>query len=215
MSVQYGVPPNVLGALRGHPVHADPWDVSAVWTYGLSWRPAPIFQDYAAYTDELDDVNRDALRTERPYVLHRRDTSVDDRFPAWDSPNYMVELSCGYSVAAGGNTWQALAPVRSRCRDPRPLGRITLPAGASVDVPTPSDPQSIVVARFELPDSLLDRAATLVLKPLRFPSAVLDGKPYRLVPGTADHLHLLAVPDRVGGARPGTRRSPHRSPEVR
>ena len=149
----YDVPADVVGALRGHPVHADPWDISAVWTYGLSWSPAPIFQDYAAYTDELDNVNRDTLRTERPYVLHRRDTSIDNRFPAWDSPNYMVELSCGYSVAAGEGTWQALAPVPSHCSAPRPLGRITLSAGASVPVPPPSDPLNIVVASFKLPNS--------------------------------------------------------------
>jgi hypothetical protein len=202
MEAEYAVPAHIIAALRGHGVLADPWEISAIWAYQLRWHPAPVFQTYSAYTDALDTVNRDAISGKRLSVLHHRHVSIDGRFPAWESPSYMTELACSYSVAVSSRDWQALAPTRDHCRAPLSLGTAKVSGGESIAVPAPRDPRSIVVARFDLPESLLERVATFVLKPLQSPYAVLDDNAYRFIPGTQHELHLLSVPETIVGSRP-------------
>src|SRR4051794_22005963 len=50
-----------LADLRGHSVTVDPWEIGVAWAYDLDWEPLPIFQNYSAYTRELDQLNADAL----------------------------------------------------------------------------------------------------------------------------------------------------------
>jgi hypothetical protein len=203
LRASYAIPPQVVDALRGHRVHADPWDIAAVWVYGLRWEPLPVFQTYSAYTPFLDDHNRDRLAASpRLAVLHHQDTSVDQRVPAWESPDAMVTTTCSYQVAASGRHWDALIPTADRCGRPRPLETITVQPGQTITAPAPHDASSVVVARFDVTEGALDRLAVVALKSPRLPRVVVNGRPARFVLGTAGDEHLISVPARIGRTVP-------------
>jgi hypothetical protein len=184
-------------------VHADPWDIAAVWAYHLRWEPLPVFQTYSAYTPFLDDHNRDRLvASPRLAVLRHQDTSVDQRIPAWESPDAMVTATCSYQVAATGGHWEALTPTPNRCGRARALRTVTVQPGETITVPEPHDSSSVVVARFDIDEGVIDRLAVTALKPPTLPRVVVNGRLARFVLGTATDAHLVSVPARIRSTVP-------------
>ncbi len=196
----YRVPTSVTSALRGERVQAEPWDIAAVWAYGLPWHPVPVFQSYAAYTPYLDQLNADALqgRNAPSGVLRDRTISLDQRLPAWESPQYMVTMTCRYRVAASKGKWEALRRAGNVCGTPRLIGAASITEGRTVSVPAPSDSSSIVVATFDYPTSALQRLLAIALKPLHYPTVSINGAVHDFVPANAGQQHLIRVPKTLG-----------------
>jgi hypothetical protein len=193
-------------------VHVGPYLAATVWAYGFEWRPLPVFQDYLAYTSELDDVNADALASEDApdFILRHLDLGLPDHhYTGFNPPRATVELLCHYRPVLDSDLWTLLEHSVDRCGDERPLGRVEAEYGAPIPVP-PAPPRSMVVARVagvEVtgPESL--RALLFRAKPRRvgFPGRTLLGKSeFRLLPGTANDGLLLRAPrsaDLPGGFR--------------
>jgi hypothetical protein len=195
------IPTDVIESLRGDEVHASPADIAAVWAYDLAWRPATVFQEYSAYSDYLDDLNADSLRsaTGPDAVLHTR-YGIDYRIPEWQSPHAMLELTCSYVRATEDRRWDALRRSRDRCGVPQMLSEVTVGAGVPIEVPRASSDDSIVTARFDVPLGLRERIATMLLKPVNTPSVEVDGQWHRFDMATDGQHHLLRVPREVAGA---------------
>lgn len=203
LHASYDLPPSVVAELRGRSVHADPWDIAAVWAYDLDWEPLPVFQTYFAYTPYLDHHNAARLlASPRLAALRHQDTAVDQRVPAWESPAAMVALTCTYEVAAAARHWEALTPGADRCGTAGTLDTVTVEPGQTIRVPRPSDDSHVVVARFEVTESPVDRLTVSALKPRQLPTVEVDGERARFVLGTAGEQHLLVVPERVDGVVP-------------
>lgn len=187
------VDPALVAIVGDRDVHVDPWDTSVAWAHGLRWDPVPVFQSYSAYTPYLDDRNAAAVAApDGPDVILRRvpPPAIDSRAPTFDSPAYQLAVVCHYRLEAERGGWQLLERTANRCGAPVSLGTVAAPAGGVVAVPAPRDPNSLVVARFDLdlPDDfgrrdLLLKAAAVGIE--------LNGVPRRLVPGTAGQPHLL------------------------
>jgi hypothetical protein len=192
----YGLDATVMAQVQGT-VHADPWDVSAVWAGQFAWRPVPVFQTYSAYDRELDHANADALRsTDAPdTILRRSGDGIDDRLPIWESPEYQVAMTCNYDHVIAEGAWEVLhASSGDRCREPVLLEEQTLAPGETGHVPRPRSPTSLVVVRLDYPVSPLHALITTALKPLHLSSVLVDGAKYRFISGTAGQPHLLSVP---------------------
>jgi hypothetical protein len=199
-----GVPESVAREFQGDRVHADGSSISSVWAYDLPWRPVPVFQSYVAYSSSLDQLNANSLQSANgPNVVLRRRglTPVDGRFSVWESPNYMVTLTCNYELAAQGFTFQFLKRTTNVCRPPRFLSQETLSAGRTAGVPSDPSPDDIIVATFDYPGSLGQRIMTTLVKPSSLPTVLIDGSKHRFVTGTATDLHLVRVPDAIGTRR--------------
>jgi hypothetical protein len=198
-----GVPDSVVSTLRGAEVHADPTGIAAVWAFGLDWRPATVFQTYQANTSALDHVNADSLRS--PYgpdaVLRELHPDSIDRVPAWESPSYMVALTCGYRMAFEAQGWQALERARDACGRPRLISEKRVGVGRTVRVPRARLRRDLVVATFDYPNDVVDQLAAFVLKPRNFARVRTNGQTFALVTGTASELHLLRVPRKIAGRR--------------
>jgi hypothetical protein len=185
-------------------VHADPWLIATVWAYDLPWTPVPVFQTYSAYTSALDDLNADSLRDgDGPDVVIRQQHPYRalGRVPAWESPDYMVALTCGYEITADTSRWQVLRRTASACRAPRLISRRVVHGSDTVSVPAATDVRDIVVAAFDYPRSAAEQLVTLLLKPFRLPTVVTNGAKTGFVAGTASQLHLLQVPETIGTRR--------------
>ncbi len=197
------VPDSVVTALRDAQVHADPTDIAAVWAYGLDWRPATIFQTYQANTSSLDHTNVESLRSDDgpDAVLRELHADSQDRVPAWESPNYMVQLTCGYRMIVEAQGWQALKRARNVCGRPRLISERRIGAGETVRIPRASRRTHVVVATFDYPKPVAERAVTSLIKPWRFPLVRANGQTWAFVTGTASDFHLLHVPTEIAGRR--------------
>jgi hypothetical protein len=200
IQAHYRVPDRVVAALRTSQVHADPLEIAAVWAYGLSWRPVPVFQTYQAYTPPLDQANADSLRSSKGpnAVIRNLNSDLLGRIPAWESPNYMVTLTCSFRLTAGTRQWQALVRTSDTCGRPRLISQQVARGGAPMVVPSAHDPDDVVVATFDYPSSATERLITSVLKPLHLPVVYANERRYYFVAGTASHMHLLHVPEAIG-----------------
>ena len=209
----YGIPAEVLAPLEKLRVHAEPWDVSAIWAYGLSWRPTPVFQSYSAYTQSLDQINaRMLMASDGPSGILQSPFAIDGRYWLWESPAAQVSIACSFTTVASGfgaeksqdgkgpRLWEALIRTEDACAEPHQVSELTVKPGAVVQVPQPSSPDRLVTVSFDLSRSAVDEAIGLVARPVRFPFVQFDDDvSYRLVIGTAPEPHLLKVPARVGG----------------
>lgn len=197
------VPDTVVHALRTARVHADPAEIAAVWASGLRWQPAPVFQTYQANRGALDRANADSLVShDGPNaVLKQLHADSLERIPAWESPGYMVTLTCRYRLTAEQNGWQALERARDGCGRPRLISEGVLRPGHTTQVPRPRRRDSVVVARFDYPTSAIERVATALLKPVHFARVRTGGVTYSFVVGTASEPHLVHVPATIAGRR--------------
>ena len=192
-----------MTALRRAQVHADPTNIAAVWAFGLEWRPVPVFQTYQANTDSLDQANADSLRDRKGPNAVLREVHADAlaRIPAWESPNYMVTLTCSYRLTAEGQGWQALRRASDVCGRPRLISEQVLGGDKSASVPNPRHRSELVVATYDYPTSATERLLTSLLKPTRYPEVRTDGQTLAFVTGTASKFHLLHVPETIADRR--------------
>lgn len=199
LRASYGVPAPVVEALTSGTVHAEPWDVNAVWGNELDWNPLPVMQSYAAYTADLDRRNAERYASaDGPDGVLFNPATVDGRNGVWESPDARVALTCNFVAVAEGGGWTALRRSTNACGAPRELGTATVAPGSAVEVPEPSRPDALVVARVDLPSDPLRQVLATVARPLDHPYAFVDGTRYRFVRGTAGGAHLLRSPGRVG-----------------
>lgn len=199
----YEVPPRLLGQLDGHRASVGPWEVMAAWAYEVDWSPAPVFQNYSAYTTKLDQLNTDVIGSASgPDRILRHPgrnpqypgRGVDVRLLAWDPPAQSVATLCHFRPIATSFNWQVLARIQNRCGPMVPAGSVDSSFGQPVPVPRPRPGEVILVRIQGAGVSGLERIRSFLFRPKE--RRVKAGKgSYRLVPGTADDgLMLRAGP---------------------
>lgn len=183
-------------AIGRHTVQIDPYDTAVAWAYGLAWDPVPVFQLYAAYALALDRANADALTAagapER--ILRARHGSIDNRFPAYEAPRYVLAELCNYRQERLTTSWQLLQHTAPRCGPVRVTATVAVPPGQSVQVPKPSIPDAIVVASLHLPRPLVDTLVGTVFRPPHASMIELDGTSWRLVRANAQGPLIMRSP---------------------
>jgi hypothetical protein len=198
----------------GRTVHVSPWETSAVYAYpDLRWRPLPVFQDYSAYTAELDQLNVAALAGDRrpDFILRKVGVAVDVRVARWEPPAATLEMVCRYREIRADGSWKLLEATANRCGAPAVVARgegrfgapISVPTGPAVQPPpagagvaAPPAGDGIVVARFSgVGTSFVDRARTALFR-ARDLWVRLDDRPRnRFVPGTQGSWHVVRAPE--------------------
>jgi len=210
MVVGYGLDPEMLGQLQGRSVTVDPWEIAAVWAFGLDWDPLPVMQNYAAYTSRLDELNSDRVASpdgpERimrfnagailPGFEHR---GYANRWQGWDPPGQALATLCNFEALATSDVWQILGRVPDRCGEPELVSSVEAQYGEEVVVPEPG-PGEVVFARIDGAGvGGLERVRNLLWR-AAFRYAVFDnGRRWRLVPGTAGDGLLLRGPPELTG----------------
>ena len=187
------LPPEIVSAVGRSTVQLDPFTTDAAWVYNLNLAPVPVFQLYSAFTSMLDDENARALTTARAprFILRNQlPKSVTGGLPAWESPRYQVAELCHYAQALEVGHWQLLEHTTTRCGPWRQVA--TVPLSGVVNVPE-APAGTILVATFHLSPSALVRAKQTLYRD--FPPRIdVDGRPVRLLAGTASAPHLIEVP---------------------
>jgi len=165
----------VIAALAGQRVHAEPWAVSAVWASGLAWKPVPVFQTHQAYSPALDNLNAKSITSPSgPTGVLRQSAAIDHKNPLWESPSYQVQLICNFDQRAIDTSWQALVRVPNKCGSPEPLSTSYVTAGVQVQVPS-IDGQLIVMN--------VNPSTSGGLMPLGYPTITCNSRSYRVAQG--------------------------------
>jgi hypothetical protein len=212
MESEYGLAPQGVAAVGDHTVAVEPWEIGAAWAYELDWDPLPVFQNYSAYTPQLDRLNAEAvedpggperLLRHNPLVVQPEfpTADVDDRFLGWDPPEQARAVLCNFAPLWEDERWQVLGRVPDRCGPERELESVSAAAGEAVTVPTPG-PGEVVLARVHGAGvSGLERVQTFLFHAASRHAVVNGETRYRLIPETAgDGLLLRAAP---GVVKPG------------
>lgn len=199
----YGLDTRLRAQLEREPTSVEPWETMAAWAYELDWSPAPVFQNYSAYTSELDQLNTDRISSlSGPARILRHPgrnpdfpgRGVDVRLLAWDPPAQSVATLCNFRSIGVSVNWQVLARTTDRCGPQVPAGTVESKFGQPVPVPKPG-PGEVVLVRIHGADVHgLERLRSLLFRP-KERRVVLGAGSFRLVPGTAaDGLMLRAGP---------------------
>jgi hypothetical protein len=207
----YGFTPSLVARLTGQTVHFDPWEATIAYAYPrFRWDPAPIFQDYNAYTSRLDDVNADFLASSHaPRYILRQNAAPDQRDPRFESPRYVLTMMCRYRQVMLVAAWQLLERGDNRCGAPVRVGSQRLHFDERVFVPPPSS-DSIVVASFtDFSVPLGETLHQLLFRsnPVWFSANQVV---YRFVMGHASNPHVLSFPACLGWAPPYFDPTPYR-----
>jgi hypothetical protein len=196
------VSPGILERIGGGTVHVGPYLAATAWAYGFDWRPLPVFQDYLAYTSELDELNADALEAaDAPrFILRHLDLGLPDtRFTGFNPPAATVAMLCRYRSVASDEFWVLLERGEDRCGEPAGVGTAEAEYGTPIPVPEPRG-DGLVVARLDSVDltareslrALLFRARPRTVSFAGNPA--LEGSSFRLMPGTADDGLAMRIP---------------------
>jgi hypothetical protein len=193
--------PGTLRLLEGHTVHVDPYATTAVWAYGLDWRPLPVFQENVVDTPYLDGRNARFLASGRApeRILREHVPTVDGEAPELEAPRTFLVTLCYYRQLRATARWQVLARAGDRCGPERRLASVRVSRGREVRVP-PAGPNEVVFARLHLHRPFFTRVADALFKPTSTPKIVLDGRPFRFRPTTAGDPQVLRVPRSAGYA---------------
>lgn len=215
----YLLPTAFIDLIGQQPVSVDPFEASLPIDYGMQWRPFPVFQNYAAYTPYLDDLNASAARDapSDQLVLRTDGAAIDGRNWLWETPAYVLALACDYQAVHREAGWTLLEHATDICGTAIDVGSRRVEAGEKVTIPQ-AGPDQIVVARFApTPDGLGTRALAAVFKnPDRFTVSV-DDVAFRMPVALAGQPAMMSYPDRgergpflpfeyrsVAYSRPGT-----------
>ena len=202
----YHLTPSIVSVLRGHTLHIRPWEAGIAWAYPeFSWQPVPVFQEYSAYTADLDDIDAAFLRSaDAPERILTQPLAIDRRNPDWESPAAMVAIVCHYRELLADHPWQVLGRVANRCGTERRIGVVKARVGETVSVPDPGNRDEMVIARIQgLDYSMLYGLRTTLWRAPEVHIRLDGGRRNRLVPGTAaDGLIMRAPRERLGFSQP-------------
>jgi hypothetical protein len=192
----YRLDPKTRALLAGHSVAVEPWETAVAWAYELDWRPLPVFQNYSAYTSELDRRNAEAvagpdgperiLRENAPLVYPEFPTpDLDGRFTGWDPPEQQRAVLCNFAPLRTTARWEVLGRIPNRCGPPRPLRSVDAHYGETVPVPPPGRGEVVFVRIHGAGVGGLEKLSNLLLH-ARSRQIVVNGTAsVRLVPETA------------------------------
>lgn len=196
LAAAYGLDQETVDLLDGRSVHVDPAETAAIWAYDLDWAPLPAFQPYVAWTPELDRRNAERLAddTEAPELILREAENRLGRFPAFDSPEAMVEMLCRYEAVRTDGRWQVLERVRDRCGERKSLGTVEGAWDEPIPVPEAGRNELVIAAVEGVQVEGTERLAALLHRARARRVSFDAGDGYVFIPATAKDGLLLRAP---------------------
>jgi hypothetical protein len=205
-----GVPQPILDALNGKTVNVEPWEATVAWAYELDWKPLPVFQNFTAYTQQLDRLNAATAEDSEhgPEVLLRQIPAGSagrpvffERQPAWDPPEQGFVEFCNFVPTLTEGEWQVLSRIPDRCGEPKLAGSVTVGEGERIQVPQAGKDEVVIMELHGMKLEGLEKLTALFVRPSER-HMVTDGElPNRMPPDTTEDPKIVSV-DRTLGHGP-------------
>ena len=199
----YALSAEMRAAVTGAPVSVEPWETTLAWAYGLNWRPAPVFQNYVAYTAQLDELNAAFLSNagaDQKILRATGTDSVDGRNRLWDPPRQMLAELCHYRPQLTDSRWMLLAKAADRCGPAQSEPAERVDAGQQLSVPTAEGDALVTMSFVPNNPNLGVRLGRLVDKSFHPLTVTADGTRFRLPRALADGPLIVSLPTAWGWA---------------
>jgi hypothetical protein len=197
LQASYNVDPAILAAMKGRTVAFEPWEAAMAWAYDLDWKPAPVFQNYVAYTSKLDHLNADAMRDpDGPEMILRPNPG----YSVWEAPAQAVAAFCNFASAQIASPWQLLERVPERCAEPELIRTVKGEPGEEIPVPQAGKNQLVILKIEGAAIEGVERLKALAWKP-PIRTVGVDGGPAvgRLTPDTIGDGMAVSVDPTLDG----------------
>jgi hypothetical protein len=206
LQASYNIDPSILDAVRGRTVSIEPWEATIAWAYELDWDPAPVFQNYVAYTSKLDKLNADALRDPKgPETILRPAPG----YSVWEAPEQAVAAFCNFASGQLVSPWHLLERIPNRCEASKLISSVKANPGQDISIPQAGRNQLVILKVEGAAIKGLERLTSLVWKP-PIRTVGIDGGPSvgRLAPATIGDGMIVSVDPSLDGS-PGAELLPH------
>jgi hypothetical protein len=91
-------PDTIKNAIGNNAVDAYPWNTQVLLENKLNFTPRPVFQAYAAYTPELEQLNFEYYSSSKaPKFVIYDYCSIDERYPLFDESKLNLLLATNYT----------------------------------------------------------------------------------------------------------------------
>lgn len=203
MQINHPLEPEGRALIGDRSVHIYPYEANIAWALGLNWRPLPVFQNYSAYSNTLDDLNAERIYSPSApeFILRNLDPPIDGRNLAHESPAATVAMICRYREAFVGARLEVLRRGPNRCGRERLIGVNTVKIGDPVAVPK-GKANELVIARIDgVAGGGLEKLRKSLYRAEPF-FVEYDGALYRLMRDTADNGLLVRLPEQIDYTAP-------------
>ena len=190
------IPNSISSYLSGREVSLLPLpeDISYL---GAKLSLPPISQLFSAYTPWLDEFNAEWISSSRKpeLLLLRPPTTIDGRYPWWDSPRFWVEALCNYETQVESENWLLLVRrEKSLCTH----GNMKLSSkgsGGQVSFSANED-SSIRILALDQNQTFMQKSLRFIFKPLKPDMIRVNGESFRLVWNNQNYLPVY-IPDSI------------------
>jgi hypothetical protein len=206
LQAEYDIPTRMVAMIGTGSVHVAAVEAGVMWAYpNLRWSPLPVFQQYLAYTEDLDSLDADRLSSSSgpEFVLRGVPAPIDQRSDWYEAPKSAAALVCHYELAMASERWQLLRRSADRCSGVTFLGAVSVRPGGAFAVPAPARVDQVVLAHIHgVGVDTWSRLQTLLGEPAVWTIASDGAWQYRLIPGTAGGPLIVARSTDLGYADP-------------
>jgi hypothetical protein len=175
------LPPEVLNRIQGKEVGMLPLPEDISYA-NVKLSLPPVSQLFSAYTPWLDSLNADWVTSANSpeFFLLRPPTTIDGRFPWWDSPRFWVEVMCNYTSTVETEDWLLLSRRdRALCSY---LDTVQSGAGGGDKISVETNTtDAITLLDLQQRENFLNQAFRLFFKPLSPDLISINGQNFRLV----------------------------------
>jgi hypothetical protein len=114
-----------------------PWDLSPLLASGMTWKPRPILQSYAAFAPSLIKANADHLKADPPSRIYFGINPIDQRYPAMEDGASWLDLLGSFRPEAldGGYAVLEHRASAGAALQPGPAVQVAAHLGERVAVP--------------------------------------------------------------------------------
>jgi hypothetical protein len=201
----YGIESAIVKEIDGKSVAVLPLqeDLSVI---GAKNQFPPMSSLFSAYTPWLDSANADWLRKDVSpvYLLLQTPSSIDGRFPWWDSPRFWVEALCRYETKIASENWLLLVQRESPVCQFNAGKLVSRSEGTYLERKV-GNTSAIYIARINQKQDIAEKILRILFKPISQDSININGVKFRLVWNNQEYLPLY-IPDLIN--LPGVWRIP-------
>ena len=194
--IDYKIPKEIFEAVQSNEVAVLPLPENLNLLGAKTVLP-PMSSLFSAYTPWLDEINAKWITSSNApkFLLLQPPTTIDGRFPWWDSPRFWMATLCNYQVHFEGENWLLLSKrTKSLCQDMNLLLE-SKKQGQMIEL-RKTTPTEIYVVNMVQEESLVDKVVRTLFKPINPDTVLVNKLEYRLVWKNQGYLPVF-VPEQI------------------
>jgi len=192
----YKLDSRIVEVIKGKKVSVLPLqeDLSSIGVKNLF---PPMSSLFSAYTPWLDAANADwVLSNKSPeYLLLQPPTSIDGRYPYWDSPRFWIATLCNYKTLIFTDNWLLLVKREGAMCNYADTSIVTRSSGNTI-LTEGNDQSQIKIVKLKQSQKLNELLMRFIFKPISVDTILINKSSFRLVWNNQEYLPVF-IPESI------------------